>query len=419
MIKTFKQAYDYLKTHTDYERMAKYHYSQKTFNLKRMESLLDKLGRPQQGLRFIHIAGTKGKGSTAIITARILSASGYKTGLFTSPHLINITERIQIDGASIPNSIFARLMNDIRIASRNIKGLTFFELITAMAFLYFRDNRVDFAVIEVGLGGRLDSTNVITPLASIITRLDFDHMDKLGNTISRIAREKAGIIKPGVPVITIKQQYQDAMRVIRDSAIKNKSPLYVVQNKTNRPYPAPLILGQHQNENIGLALEVIKLLNLQGYINVESPKIKSALKGLRLPGRIEIISHRPGIIIDSAHNPVAMEAVRDTVVKLDHRKLILVIGISMDKDIPKMLDIIMPISDTVIFTSTKHPRLLAPIDFTPYLKESYLERPIFLDPDYRRAMRLAKHLANKNDLILVTGSFYLAGEVLKSMGCSI
>ncbi|MFH1226948.1 MAG: folylpolyglutamate synthase/dihydrofolate synthase family protein [Planctomycetota bacterium] len=413
MIKTFKEAYDYLCTHTDYERMTKYHYSQKAFNLKRMALLLERLGNPQQGLRFIHIAGTKGKGSTAIITSRILSASGYKTGLFTSPHLINLNERIQIDGEPISNSIFTRLMEQIRAASRDLKELTFFEIITAVAFLYFREEQVNFGVLEVGLGGRLDSTNVITPLVSVITRLDFDHTDKLGNTISRITREKAGIIKPGVPVTTIKQQFPDAMRIIRNSALKKKSTLYVVRNQTSRPYPAPMVLGKHQNENINLALEVIKILNNRRLTRIKSSLVIQVLTHLRLPGRMEIINRNPYIIIDSAHNPVAMKATKNTISELSYNKLILVIGISMDKDISAMMDIIMPISDIAIITRTKHPRLLDPLDFTPYIRECYLERPIFLEPNYRRAMRLAKQLTDKNDLILVTGSFYLAGEMLK------
>jgi dihydrofolate synthase/folylpolyglutamate synthase len=437
MIKTFKQAYKYLCTRTDYERMAKFNYTRTTFNLERMRRLILSLGNPHLKLKFIHIAGTKGKGSTAIIISRILSAAGYRTGLFTSPHLVDIRERIQVNNRPISKQSFARALEQIRQASIGIKGLTFFEIITAMALLYFHRNKTDFAVMEVGLGGRLDATNIIKPLVSVITRLDFDHTDKLGNTIDKIATEKAGIIKPGVPVIALRQDFSKANKVIGQIARKRKSPLYWINPRRKRPYPAPLILGRHQDENINIAAAVIWFLNRNNYVNIKPPAIslrpasagcgdlwlqatggwlhtiRRALAGLKLPGRIEIIRRRPYVIVDSAHNPVAIKALRDTLKTLNYRKLILIMAVARDKDIPQMLDIIMPLTDIAVFTRTAHPRLLEPMDFTLHLKEYHLERPIFLEPDCRRALKLARRLAREDDLILVTGSFYLAGEVLR------
>ena len=416
MIKTFGQAYKYLCTRTDYERMAKFNYARTTFNLERMRRLMEAMGNPHQGLRFIHIAGTKGKGSTAIIVSRILAAAGYRTGLFTSPHLVDIRERIQVNGQSISKRSFTQALEQIRVISNGIKGLTFFEIITAMALLYFQRSKTDFAILEVGLGGRLDATNTIKPLVNVITRLDFDHTDKLGNTIDKIAMEKAGIIKKSVPVIALRQDFSKANSVIRQVAQNKKAPLYWVTPHHQRSYPAPLILGRHQDENINIAAAVIGFLNQNNYTDITPAIIRRGLARLRLPGRIEIINHRPYLIVDSAHNPVAIKALRDTLQGVKRRQLILIMGVSQDKDITRMLDIIMPLADIAIFTRTAHPRLLEPMDFTLYLKEYHLERPIFLEPDFRRALRLAKRLARQDDLVLVTGSFYLAGEVLRVIG---
>ncbi|MBI4711711.1 MAG: bifunctional folylpolyglutamate synthase/dihydrofolate synthase [Planctomycetes bacterium] len=406
-IETYNKALRHLARFTDYERMTKYHYSQKTFNLKRMERLLAGLGNPHHRLCAIHIAGTKGKGSTAIILSQILQAAGYKVGLFTSPHLVDIRERIQVNGVNITKDNFTRLMNIIADNAGHLKP-TFFEIITAMAFLYFAEQNVNFAVVEVGLGGRLDATNIITPLASVITRIDFDHMDKLGNTIGKIASEKAGIIKENVSVITLSQSYPIADRVIKQRARMKKAPLYIIRSLA-RPPAGWKVLGRHQPENLALALAALKALNIHINRNI----ISRALEKLRLPGRLEIVSRWPYVVIDSAHNPVSMKAAVDTISReVKYRRLILILGISCDKEIAEILDIIIPLADVVILTGTDNPRLLKPIEFLDYIKEEHLERPIFLEPDYRRAYRLARKLAGQSDLILATGSFYLAGAML-------
>jgi dihydrofolate synthase/folylpolyglutamate synthase len=404
--------------------MEKVHYGQTAYNLKRMKWLLDAIGNPQNKLRCIHIAGTKGKGSTAIMIARILASAGYRVGIYTSPHLTDLRERIQIWNKNkqtlISKNEFTNLMNHLvgkirtpRLwrgspfwaANSTLHKSTFFELMTALGFLYFARKKTDFAVIEVGLGGRLDATNLITPLVSVITRIDFDHTDKLGNTIKRIAYEKAGIIKNGIPVVTFKQRTA-ADRVIRNKAKTENASLYIAPiNKTKLP-----VLGEHQMENYSLASGVIKVLNQRNYTNINPAMIKSALRELKLPARMELVQRRPDIIIDSAHNPLSIKATVETIRKMKYRNLILILAISRDKEIAKIFNIIIPVADIVILTKTTHPRLLQPDEFLKYLPPQ-VNKPVLLESDPKRALKMAQRLAKEDDLILVTGSFYLAGPL--------
>ena len=421
-LKSYPDAYRYLCQFTDYERMAKVNYSQNTYNLKRMKWLLQTLGNPQDKLRCIHIAGTKGKGSTAIMLATILAQAGYKVGIYTSPHLIDLKERIQVwhmdKQTLISKNDFTNLMNHITNELNNqnhrpndrpvgqIKP-TFFELMTALGFLHFARQGVDFAVIEVGLGGRLDATNLITPIASVITRIDFDHMDKLGYTLNKIAGEKAGIIKAGVPIISFRQK-TTADKVIRSISRNNKAPLYLA-NILRHNLP---VQGAHQSENWSLALKAIEVMNKQGITDIGPTAIKSARKRLELPGRIELISGRPDVIIDSAHNAVSIRATADTVKNLKHNKAILIFALSADKEISKIINIVITSADIIIFTRTNHPRLMEPERFIRYLPND--SDKIFLtEPDYTNALSMARRLAQADDLILITGSFYLAGAMKK------
>jgi dihydrofolate synthase/folylpolyglutamate synthase len=401
--------------------MAKVHYSQNTYNLKRMKWLLQTLGNPQDKLRCIHIAGTKGKGSTAIMLATILAQAGYKVGIYTSPHLIDLRERIQVwhmgKQTLISKNDFTELMNHFVFATKRstLYALrptpyarpTFFETMTALAFLHFKQKKVDFAVFEVGLGGRLDATNLITPIVSVITRIDLDHTDKLGHTIKEIAYEKAGIIKPGVPVITFRQM-TSADEVIREKAKTQKAPLHIAKT-SNRKLG---LLGCHQKENYSLAAGVIKLLNTKGYTKINQGKTNESLKGLILPARLELINRNPDIILDSAHNPVSIRATADTVKKLKYHKVIVIFALSADKEIGKIVNSVITLADIIIFTRTNHPRLLPPQEFIKYLPK-HSDKTILIEPDYTNALSMARRLAHADDLILITGSFYLAGEMKK------
>ncbi|MEW6025953.1 MAG: folylpolyglutamate synthase/dihydrofolate synthase family protein [Planctomycetota bacterium] len=432
-LKSYPDAYRYLCKFTDYERMTKVHYGQTTYNLKRMKSLLDALGNPQDNLRCIHITGTKGKGSTAMMIAQILSSAGlpcrspggtkagYRVGLYTSPHLVDLRERIQVwhngketvisknDFTILMNYFVSKTKRSTLYAPRSSRDAppTFFETMTAMAFLYFTREGVDFAVIEVGMGGRLDATNLITPIASVITRIDLDHTNKLGNTIKKIASEKAGIIKKGVPVITFRQN-TSADKVISQKASAQNAPLHIIKiapDKINLP-------GRHQQENYSLACGVVKLLNSRGYTDINTAGINKALKGLALPARLEFVSHKPDVILDSAHNTVSIKTTVETVKQRNYRKIIVILALSKDKDVEKILDIIIPEVDIAILTKTPNPRLMEPNEFLKYLP-SRMDKTILLEPDYINALNIARRLATSDDLILITGSFYLAGEIKK------
>ncbi|MFH1229945.1 MAG: cyanophycin synthetase, partial [Planctomycetota bacterium] len=414
VLRSYTDAYQYLCRFTDYERMEKVHYGQTAYNLKRMKWLLDAIDNPQNKLRCIHIAGTKGKGSTAIMIAQILVSAGYRVGIYTSPHLTDLRERIQIWNKNKPphqkiwcegkqtlisKNEFTNLMNHlvgkIRTPNSTLHTPTFFELMTALGFLYFARKKTDFAVIEVVLGGRLDATNLITPLVSVITRIDFDHTDKLGNTIKKIAYEKAGIIKNGIPVVTFKQKTQ-ADEVIRNQAKTENAPLYIAPiNKTKLP-----VLGNHQMENYSLASGVIKVLNQRNYTNINSAMIKNALRELQLPARLELVQRRPDIIIDSAHNPLSIKATVETVRKMKYRNLILILAISRDKEIAKILNIIIPIADIVIFTKTNHPRLLQPDEFfnpAHNLRLCLARNKVmcWVESNPKRALEMAQRLAKE------------------------
>jgi dihydrofolate synthase/folylpolyglutamate synthase len=411
--------------------MEKIHYGQTTYNLKRMKWLLFAIDNPENKLRCIHIAGTKGQGSTAIMIAQILASAGYRVGLYTSPHLTDLRERIQIYNGVNKNTIsqkdFTNLMSVMVSAIRQnsptpVRGRyktsfqpTFFELMTALGFLYFAQKKTDFAVIEVGLGGRLDATNLITPLVSVITRIDFDHTDKLGNTIKKIAYEKTEIIKNGVPLVTFRQKTQ-ADEVIRNKAKTKNALLYITKiNKIKLP-----VFGNHQIENCSLALGVVNVLNQRGYIDINPSIIRNALKEIILPARLELVQRRPDIIIDSAHNPLSIGATVETVRKMKYRNLILVLALSRDKEIARILRILIPVADIVILTKTNHPRLLRPEEFLKYLPLQ-INKPtrqtdspvglVLLESEHSMALNMAQRLAKEEDLILVTGSFYLAGPV--------
>ena len=377
-----------------------------------------KLNNPQSELDCIHVAGTKGKGSTAIMLATILAQAGYKIGIYTSPHLVDLRERIQVwhnnRRTLISKNDFTNLMNRINHRLNNQKGLnsqrlqpTFFELMTALGFLHFTEQKVDIAVIEVGLGGRLDATNIIRPLVSIITRIDFDHIDKLGHTLCKIAQEKSGIIKPGVPVISFTQK-TTADQVIYSASKNNAAPLHLAPILKHK---LP-VHGAHQSENWSLALKAVELMNKQKNIIAGPPAIKSALKHLRLPGRMELASKNPSLIIDGAHNNISIQATVDTIKKLKYNKLILIFALCSDKDTAKITRSICSLTDIIIFTRTNHPRLMNPEDFIRYLPKG-ADKIILIEPDYINALSMAKRLAQTDDLILITGSFYLAGEIKK------
>ena len=439
-IATFANAVRYLYDRVDIERMRVVRYDDKMFKLDRMRRLLKALGSPHEQIRTVHVAGTLGKGSTVAMIASILQGCGYGVGQYTSPHLVDIRERITINNQRISKSDFIQLTRQVSAAAAKQPGEpTFFELFTAVAFKHFADQAVDIAVIETGLGGRLDSTNVITPEVTAITRIDYDHTHILGRTLTDIAREKAGIFKRGVPALTV-EQTAEVEKVLRDAAEKLAVGLRIVNKDIEfscrfatsdalGPHtrvclltetsqfmhlPVPLA-GDHQAINCGLALAVIDSLKGSGF---EFPEIQlhDGLAQSASPGRMELLWNQPRILADGAHNPAALGALMRCVgTFVPYDSMICIFGCCKDKDIPAMLDRLALGADKIIFTRAKGtPRAAEPRD----LHRQFSERSGKMSQaaaSLPKALDLATQAVGRDDLICVTGSFYLVGEAKKHL----
>jgi dihydrofolate synthase/folylpolyglutamate synthase len=437
-IETFPNAVRYLLDRVDYERMRVVRYDTNNFKLDRMRDLLDALGNPHLQVKMVHVAGTVGKGSTCAMIANMLQGSGYTVGMYTSPHVTDIRERICINGQWIGRTEFTDLAKDVAAAAATVDfEPTFFELITAMAFKHFAEQAVDIAVIEVGLGGRLDSTNVITPEVCVITNIDFDHTHLLGRTLDKIAREKAGIFKKGVPVITCEQP-RDVELALKEVADKVGAPLRVVNKdiefsvrfgatdelgphtrvclitQTSQfmhlPVPMP---GEHQAINCALALAAVDVLKGSGF-NFPEVQMLEGLAKTKLPGRMELVWDQPRIMVDGAHNPASIAALMRCVgAHIPYDSMVCIFGCCEDKDIPAMLDKVALGGDKVIFTRAKgNPRAVDPDE----LQREFAERSGKMSQVARtlpEALDLASRAVGRDDLICVTGSFYLVGDAKK------
>lgn len=434
--KTYQQALDYLFERTDYEKQERLRYNVTTFNLNRMEKLLSLLGNPHKKIHTVHIGGTKGKGSTATMLARMIEANGYKVGLYTSPHVVHLHERITINSTMISESEMCGLLNRVYAPVEKMSKTdppTFFEIMTSLAFMYFLDKEVDIAVIETGLGGRLDSTNVIKPKVIGITSLSIDHQHLLGNTIDSIAKEKAGIFKRGVPTVTV-QQEPSAMRVLRSEAIAVKAPLSVTGSdidfsqrfETSREHgPHTRIClttptskfehlrvplhGRHQAINCGLALAMLDKLKSAGY-KIDNGKAAEGLYKVSLAGRMEMIWDDPRIMIDAAHNAASIQALIHAVGQnIPYDSMVVIFGCNSDKDVRGMLEMLQFGADKVIFTRSNSPKAVSPED----LAEMYTEicgKMCQTAASLGQALQLARSAVSKEDLICITGSFYLIGQ---------
>ncbi len=407
--------------------------------LKRIRLLLSLVGNPHYYLQFIHIGGTNGKGSTAVMVASILQAAGYRVGLFTSPHLSDYTERISINGEKILHEEFAEIVSRLKplldnIAREGNEHPTEFEVNTALAFLYFYENNVDFVVLEVGLGGRVDSTNVVTPLISVITNVGMDHMNYLGNTLKEIAREKAGIIKRGKKVITAscdaevlkvlqeecRRKYTDLIQVGRDitwKVVKRGTWGQIADILGIKRYYRKLyipLLGAHQVINAATAVGSIELLEKEGAVTTCEDDIRKGLERVRWPGRFEVISREPYIIIDAAHNFDGALCLRRSLQELfKQRKIVFLIGMLADKERNKVAELLFPLVSAVIVTRPRSTRAgnwryLAE-EFRKYTPNVYsLENP-------SEALLKALEIASKEEVICITGSFYMIGEMREEL----
>ena len=438
---TYEDAEAFLSTFTDYERMVKSaKAAEDLFDLSRIQTLLARVGDPHLALHGIHVAGTKGKGSTAIFAESILGAHGIRTGLFTSPHLISKEERIQVSGRLISKGEFLAWMNVLRPSLMELKDgarpPTFFDIITTVGFLHFRQAGVQGAVLEVGLGGRLDSTNVFSPDVCVITRLGLDHTEKLGDSLDKIAAEKAGIIKPGIPVISHPQE-PEARAVLEGRCREVGAPLFWVgdgiriEEDGGSPVPpfqvlTPLgrypgislsALGRHQRVNAAAALGAVEIfLKKRHGFPPDPERVREALARSRPPGRIEVLGRNPLFVVDGAHNPMAIEVLLRTVrEELRFRDLHVVFACSKDKDVRGMLCQMVSRVDRWTLPAFDFPRLESPETLREILMEiEPAGRPRVAD-NPREALEDAFRRSGSEDCILCCGSFYLVGEILKLM----
>ncbi|MBW2971712.1 bifunctional folylpolyglutamate synthase/dihydrofolate synthase [Candidatus Woesearchaeota archaeon] len=375
----------------DYDSIVKYmnsmEFSGMKLGIERIREALQMFGNPEKNLKVIHIVGTNGKGSVAAMISQILREAGHKVGMFTSPHLVDVRERIQIDGKMISKEEFREAFLD---AKSKLSDLTFFELVTLMAVLYFSKQKVDYAVFEAGLGGTYDATNFETSLMSVVTRISLDHTHILGDTEEKIAQDKCGIIKKNQPVV-VTHANNKVMYVI-EKAAKEKNARLVIAQDTD--YNTSL-KGQFQKENAGIAVKAAEELGIKG------ETIKKALQHVKWPGRVEFIEHN--ILLDCAHNPAGITALREYVETLDYEKLFIVFGVCKNKDYLNMLTL-LPKHEELIFTQASVARRL-PIDEIPEgLRCTKIREPL-------AALEHAKKRAGKKDLILVCGSIFLIGDI--------
>lgn len=373
--------------------------------LDRIQRLLGRLGNPEKKFKSIHIAGTNGKGSTAVMIASMLGEAGFRVGLYTSPHLNDFCERIRIGGRLISQGEvlhWARMIHEVEEES-----LTFFEMATAIAFLQFAEEKVSLAVVETGLGGRLDATNVITPLASVITTVGMDHTAHLGATLGEIAYEKAGIIKQGIPVLT-GPLVPEAMEVIREVASARKTLCYPMSRELH-PLTAIGLAGSHQRQNAMLAVTAMVCLEQFGSFAVSEEAIERGLAQVVWPGRLETISERPWILLDGAHNPDAMGSVRRYLEeKLRGRRLKVLFGAMGDKDIRGMLAEIASITQEFIFTAPSMKRAADPGQILEIAR--VFEKPASVVPEVGPAVASALKGLRGDEVLLITGSLFVVGE---------
>lgn len=425
------------------------------FDLAHMRVLLEKMDHPERRFPSVLIAGTNGKGSTAATLASILKASGLETGLYTSPHLMRINERIQLNGKEISDDDFAELHGEIdRIAETLVEKSelpwhpSFFEMMTTIAFEYFARAGVDLAVLEVGMGGRLDATNVVDPRVSVITDISLDHQKFLGDTVAEIAREKVGIIRRGGAVVTLPQQ-PEANDVIGNAImdlgarpvnavpyvppISPGSAQYLVPvtepGRSGLVYRYPLqvfgeqvvvetpLVGRHQLRNVALAIAAAEELNHQGFSGITSRSVQEGVRDTNWPGRFQVFAARPGwpeMVIDVAHNPAGAWALRSALsAQYEDHPLIFVFGAMRDKAISEMTEILFPLADRVIATSPRNPRAASPEEIQRAAARSGVE--VEAVEDVQNAVLRARELATPAKVIVVTGSIYLVGEVMRSL----
>ena len=423
----------YLYSLADYEKVRIERYTPETLDLSRVERLLAAVGNPHTRFPTVHIAGTKGKGSTAAMSEACLRVAGYRTGFYTSPHMHTFRERIQVDRRKIAREEVVALVEEVRPLIERTPGVTYFEAITAIGFLHFARSKVEVAVVEVGLGGRLDATNVLTPEVSVITSLSLDHTYLLGNTLAEIAREKAGIVKPGIPAVSAPQR-AEAIKVLEAVSQERGSSLTEVGrdwdydpgsadldgqaftarritgggSELDGEYWIPL-LGRHQLENATNAIAALDIMHQRGF-HIPIEAVHEGLRSVCWPGRMEILSREPLVIVDGAHNPYSAQVLRRALEEwFPDRRWMLVFGASADKDTAGMLKVLLPISEYTIVTRSDHPRAASPVELADVV--AVVGGGAEVSVNVRKSLRRGLALMDPASGLLVTGSTHLVADV--------
>ncbi len=395
--------------------------------LDRIKDICNKLGNPQNSYKIVHVGGTNGKGSVCRFLESVLVTSGYKVGAYTSPHLQRFSERIVVNKKEISEAEIVKLLVKVKpiieqmINENNTP--TYFEIVTAIAFQFFKEKNVDFAIIEVGLGGRYDATNIVNPIVTIITNVSYEHQNILGDKIEDISYEKAGIIKKGIPIITAATG--KALDVIKKVASENNSTITIIDSDSWKKIRSGLeyqeyqvngslkeynvktsMLGKYQGENIAITINAIETLQMNGVYITDENIIEAFLK-TNNPGRMEIVGFKPIILLDGAHNVAGITSLKITLKEnFLYNKLILIIGILSDKNIQAILDIIIPAADIIIVTKSQTSRAFDPF----LLKDMIGKKEVIVKEKINEAIKYAKTIAKHNDLICITGSLYTVGE---------
>jgi dihydrofolate synthase/folylpolyglutamate synthase len=432
----YNKALDYLYSFVDYSLKHVSELAKAEFNLDRMFALMEELGNPQNKYPIIHVAGTKGKGSVCALCASALQTAGYKVGLYTSPHLLDYCERIQVNGEPISHEFLIELVEEIKPAVAKIPKLTTFEITTALGFLAFAKQRCNAAVIEVGLGGRLDATNIVTPKVSVITSLSYDHMAVLGDTLAKIAGEKAGIIKRGVPVVSAPQK-DEALEVLERAAAEKNSPFTLVgkdikfesltssldgQSLRLSTFHFPLfnetdsfaitipLLGPHQLENAATAYAALKVSGLE----ISDEAIQKGFAQVKWRGRFEIARRDPPVIFDSAHNDDSFAKLHETLeTYFPGKQVYLIFGASEDKNIPGMFAAMKPKIKRLVVTRADHPRALEEEKIIQLAIQAEIESEA-VSPVQSALARALELSANDGSIVLSAGSMFVTAEVMRA-----
>jgi dihydrofolate synthase / folylpolyglutamate synthase len=446
-IENYSAALKYLSERVNFERSRPAKIAPDSFKLDRMAALLNALDNPQNDVRCVHIAGSKGKGSTVEMVASGLTACGYATGVYTSPHLVDVRERIRINSEMIGYSAFTRLTSRVAAAAEQVAPVhgdaTYFEVVTAIGLCYFAEQAVDMAVIEVGLGGRLDSTNLVNPEVTAITAIQLEHTQILGDTLAKIAREKAGIMKPGITTLTVPQA-PEVLEVFREVAAERGATLEVLGTDVDfsmrfvaspelgphvrisvggglgggYEHMAVPLKGEHQAYNCGLALAILRKLRDRGYQTPER-YVAQGLARTQIAGRMEIVPGTTRLLLDGAHTPDSIGALVKAIgAHIRYDSMVVIFGCSDDKDVRLMLGKLASGADKVIFTKASGtPRAMEPRE----LVKRYVEvsgKMAQYAGNLKEALEVARAAAGREDLICITGSFYLVGEARKMLADS-